>query len=90
MYNVYLLESEDLSIDLPNVWLWDIIDEYIYQYQSFCQYRTKLKGKTQSELQFLSKNKHVWDTKTVLTTLETLVQKSDIVKVLESEVTENK
>lgn len=24
---------------LPNLWLWDMVDEFVYQFQSFCQYR---------------------------------------------------
>ena len=26
-----LLDVEPLKIDLPDVWLWDIVDEFIYQ-----------------------------------------------------------
>lgn len=28
-----------MPLSLPNKWLWDIIDEFVYQFQSFCQYR---------------------------------------------------
>lgn len=24
---------------LPNLWLWDMVDEFVYQFQSFSQYR---------------------------------------------------
>lgn len=35
-------ESEPVPLALPNQWLWDIIDEFIYQFQSFCHYRSRL------------------------------------------------
>jgi hypothetical protein len=50
------LETESdlqLELDLPSQWLWDIIDEFIYQFQSFCQYRSKLKNKSEEELALL-------------------------------------
>jgi translation initiation factor 3 subunit L len=30
-----------------------MVDEFIYQFQSFCQYRAKLKQRTDQELAFL-------------------------------------
>ena len=30
---------------LPGCWIWDILDEFIYQYITFCFYKTKLSGK---------------------------------------------
>ncbi len=43
----------NVNMQLPNQWLWDMVDEFIYQFQSFCQYRAKLKQKTDHELAFL-------------------------------------
>ena len=34
-----LLLHSNVNMQLPNIWLWDMIDEFIYQFQSFCQYR---------------------------------------------------
>ena len=34
-----LLLHSNVNMQLPNQWLWDMIDEFIYQFQSFCQYR---------------------------------------------------
>jgi translation initiation factor 3 subunit L len=42
-----------VNMQLPNQWLWDMVDEFVYQFQSFCQYRAKLKNKTEDELQQL-------------------------------------
>lgn len=43
----------NVNMQLPNQWLWDMVDEFIYQFQSFCQYRAKLKQKTDQELAVL-------------------------------------
>jgi len=41
-------------MQLPNQWLWDMVDEFVYQFQSFCQYRAKMKNKTEQEIDLLS------------------------------------
>lgn len=40
---------------LPNSWLWAMVDEFLYQFQSFAQYRTKLAGKSAEEIELLKK-----------------------------------
>lgn len=42
-----------VNMQLPNQWLWDMVDEFVYQFQSFCQYRAKMKSKTEQEIEFL-------------------------------------
>ena len=34
-----------VELQLPEQWLWDIIDEFIYQFQSFCLWRQKTRSK---------------------------------------------
>lgn len=41
-------------MQLPNQWLWDMVDEFVYQFQSFCQYRAKMKSKTEQEIALLT------------------------------------
>ncbi len=48
LFNSILSAETPLKLDLPIQWLWDIIDEFIYQFQSFCQYRAKLVKKGQN------------------------------------------
>ena len=43
-----------VELELPEQWLWDIIDEFIYQYQVFCTWRSKVTTKTQDELIMLA------------------------------------
>ncbi|KAK7691455.1 hypothetical protein QCA50_004854 [Cerrena zonata] len=75
----YLLNSDGpVPLQLPEQWLWDIIDEFIYQFQSFCVWRTKVKSKTDEELQLLSEASQVWSSYSVLNVLYSLIQKSKI------------
>ncbi|KAJ3054540.1 hypothetical protein HDU99_007752, partial [Rhizoclosmatium hyalinum] len=65
-----------LDLELPNQWIWDIIDEFIYQFQAFCQWRSKgVKGK---EADVLKERPDVWNVLNVLNVLYSLIQKSTI------------
>ena len=59
-----------------------MIDEFIYQYQSFSHYASKLKNKSEEEIAALKAATGVWDTQAVLKSLESLVARSDIVEHL--------
>ena len=67
-----------MTLELPEQWLWDIIDEFIYQYQSFCVWRSKVKSKTDEEIVLLSDESQVWSSYSVLNVLYSLIQKSKI------------
>jgi len=50
-----LLDSDGpVNLALPDIWLWDIVDEFIYQFQSFCVWRAKVKTKNEEELAMLA------------------------------------
>ncbi|CAK5262274.1 unnamed protein product [Mycena citricolor] len=75
----YLLNSEGpVQLELPEQWLWDIIDEFIYQFQVFCSWRSRAKSKTEDELAMLSEGGPVWSSYSVLNVLYSLIQKSKI------------
>ncbi|CAG8626616.1 11523_t:CDS:10 [Dentiscutata erythropus] len=71
-----------VALELPNQWLWDIIDEFIYQFQSFCNYRNRLKNKTEEEIVLLRDNIQVWSCYSVLNVLYSLITKSRITEQL--------
>ncbi|KAL5019120.1 hypothetical protein ScPMuIL_004842 [Solemya velum] len=80
----YILNAEGpVQLELPNQWLWDIIDEFIYQFQSFSIYRSKVQKKTDDELDILKKNPKIWNVHSVLNVLHSLVEKSSINRQLE-------
>jgi len=82
LLNVILVGN--VNMQLPNGWLWDMIDEFIYQFQSFQQYRGRLSNKSPEELAMLRKCDNVWSTNSVLNYLQALVDKSGIVAQLSS------
>lgn len=41
-----------LYIQLPYEWLWDMVDEFVNQFQSFCEYRA-LQPKSQEDINLL-------------------------------------
>lgn len=92
----YILNSptdEPSDLELPNQWLWDIIDEFIYQFQSFCHFRAKLYASFPSsstassaatsvmspdDLTHVQSRPDVWNVLNVLNVLYSLIQKSNI------------
>lgn len=42
-------------MQLPNEWLWDMIDEFMYQFQAYHQYRGKISQHTPEEKELLQK-----------------------------------
>ncbi|GFH09297.1 eukaryotic translation initiation factor 3 subunit L, partial [Haematococcus lacustris] len=75
----------NVNMQLPNIWLWDMIDEFIYQFQSFCQYRVKTSSKSAEELELLKECGKVWTVLEVLNVLQALVDKSGIIAELEAD-----
>ncbi|KAI9106728.1 hypothetical protein K1719_022454 [Acacia pycnantha] len=74
-----------VTVQLPNQWLWDMVDEFVYQFQSFCQYRAKMKNKTEHEIAILKQYDKAWNVYGVLNYLQALVEKSSIIQILERE-----
>ena len=59
-YSPFVSDSDGpVPLELPEQWLWDIIDEFIYQFQSFCVWRSKVKSKTDDELMLLADGSQV-------------------------------
>ncbi|RWS10460.1 eukaryotic translation initiation factor 3 subunit L-like isoform X1 [Dinothrombium tinctorium] len=80
LFNLLLNAKEPIAIELPNQWLWDIIDEFIYQFQSFSLFRMKASAGKLSDYEMaqLKDNLKVWNVHSVLNVLHCLVDKSKI------------
>ncbi|KAK3705361.1 hypothetical protein LTR37_013334 [Vermiconidia calcicola] len=82
----FILNSEGpVDIELPSYyWAWDVIDEFIYQFNSFCSYRQRLAFQQSStsanedELTVLRENPNTWGCYSVLNVLYSLIQRSQI------------
>ena len=83
LFNYILNADGPAPLELPNQWLWDIIDEFIYQFLSFSQYCCKTTKKSEEEIDFLCSNPKIWNVHSVLNVLHSLVDKSNINRQLE-------
>lgn len=88
-----LLNNEDgpVPFELPNKWLWDIIDEFIYQFNQFAVYKSKLVSQKergeQGELKYVLEHNEVWSAYSVLNALYSLISRSQIVEQLKANKT---
>jgi len=62
-----------------------MLDEFVYQFQSFAQWRANPKGKSDEELDMLAEAQQIWSCYSVLNVLYSLVQKSQINEQLRAE-----
>lgn len=73
-----IIQQRNVNIQLPNVWLWDMIDEFLYQFQSYAQFKSRLSALGPNDLEILRANPGVWDSAEVLALLTQFVEKSNI------------
>ncbi|KAI4162808.1 MAG: hypothetical protein LQ342_003525 [Letrouitia transgressa] len=88
----YILNSDgpvDLEPPSP-FWAWDVIDEFIYQFESFCRYRTRVarnpnsSSSSEEDFTLLRDNPNTWGCYSVLNVLYSLIQRSQITDQLEA------
>merc|ERR1711962_1506524 len=75
LFNCILGAETPVVLELPNQWLWEIIDEFIYQFQHF---RGKLQKKSEKEMHILRQFPRTWDALQVLNVLHSMLDKSNI------------
>jgi translation initiation factor 3 subunit L len=67
-------------------WAWDVIDEFIYQFNTFSSYRMRIARQAstsnEEEVQVLRDNPNTWGCYSVLNVLYSLIQRSQIVEQL--------
>lgn len=78
LFNMILNSPGPVPIELPIDWLYNIIDEFVYQYASFCLWRSKVTGKNDEDREILAESSQVWSCYSVLNVLYSLIQKSRI------------
>ncbi|KAH8918952.1 hypothetical protein BT69DRAFT_1247020 [Atractiella rhizophila] len=78
IFNWILNSDSPVPMDLPPSWLYDIIDEFVYQFQSFVTWRSRVSKKTEEDIVILGDNPQVWSCYSVLNVLYSLIQKSKI------------
>ena len=58
-----------------------MVDEFVHQFQSFCQFRGKVKSRTLEEKQLIKAHPQVWDIASVIRILSLLSEKVDGVRI---------
>lgn len=77
-----IILSRNVNMKLPNVWLWDMIDEFLYQFQNFSQWKTRLSVRSPDDVEFIRTNPTVWSPEQVGQLLNQLADKAGIRKEL--------
>ncbi|KAI9907545.1 hypothetical protein PsorP6_016224 [Peronosclerospora sorghi] len=67
---------------LPSQWIFDIVNEFVYQYQSYSQFRARVASKSETEIALYQENLFIWDSSKVLGYLHALVRHSNVVERL--------
>jgi len=62
----HVLSGVDNATELSSQWVFDILHEFVYQFQSFCQYRTQNSGRSPEERELLEKSDACWSARAVL------------------------
>ncbi|GBP55920.1 Eukaryotic translation initiation factor 3 subunit L [Eumeta japonica] len=83
LFNYILSAETPVPLELPDQWLWELIDEFIYQFQSFAQYRSRTSKLSPAEIEALNTENKAWNVLCILNVLHSLVDKSNIKRQLE-------
>jgi len=79
LFNIVLgLTTEQPEFEVNSEWLWDMIDEFIYQFQAFHAYRHNLSALSIDAKKKLQSHPHVWAAFTVVRYLLALAQKGGL------------
>ncbi|KNC85232.1 hypothetical protein SARC_02567 [Sphaeroforma arctica JP610] len=78
LFNYILNPEGPVDLEMPTPWLWDIIDEFIYQFQAYCQFKSVHKGRSMQDVEHINNNPHIWDVQSVLKILYSVVEQSKI------------
>lgn len=82
----YIFLQKPMNLELPDIWLWELVDEFVYQFQNYTQYRARLSDKNEEEMEKLLEpnNTRVWNILCLLNVLHSLVDMSKIKQQLEA------
>ena len=75
LFNVLLSTTESFIV-ISTQWAYDIIQEFVYQFQSYCQYRLQ-HNRTEEELHTMEANKDAWSLPVVSIILNNVIRFSE-------------
>mmetsp|Transcript_3847 Transcript_3847/g.5141 ORF Transcript_3847/g.5141 Transcript_3847/m.5141 type:complete len:511 (+) Transcript_3847:127-1659(+) len=78
LFNILLgLTTEAPEFEIPAVWCWDMIDEFVYQFSTFHAYRNRA-DLSEEEKQMLEESPHEWSPVTVVRFLLSFADKGGV------------
>ncbi|CAD2083834.1 eukaryotic translation initiation factor 3 subunit L, putative [Plasmodium vinckei brucechwatti] len=81
-------DANDNVLVMPNVWIYDFLSEYIYQFQSMCHFKLELLNSPEENekgIDFVVKNPDVFESSIVLEVLHSLLLKGEFSTLPEEE-----
>ena len=66
------------EITISVQWGYDLIQEFVYQFQGFCQYRSQVGSRSNEEKEMLQANRDVWALPNVMAILNGMIRVSKI------------
>jgi translation initiation factor 3 subunit L len=79
IFRVIALDREE--INLPVLWIYDILDEFLYQFQTGCQWRAKIKAEDSLYQEIINNPEAIfWNLEEIHAILRELIEKSQILK----------
>ena len=79
IFRVIALDREEINI--PVLWIYDILDEFIYQFQNACQWRAKIKAEDSLYQEIINNpTSDFWNLEQIMEILRELIEKSQILK----------
>eukprot|EP01035_Chromulina_nebulosa_P021709 gene21709-28093_t len=72
----FLLATPNPEIALNTQWIYDLMVEFVYEFQGFCQYRSQLHQRTPDDIRLLSANVDAWTYPAVSKILNGLIKDS--------------
>jgi len=76
LFSLLLDGDAPADLALPNQWIWDLVDELIYQFQAWSMFRQRLKSKSAEEIAILKQRTDVWSVTSVLGMLHRLAERA--------------
>ena len=77
--------GNDFPYTLPLEWLFDLISEFVYQFQSYWQFHAKVEHMTEEDITNLEQHSEAWNPTTVIGYLDELQKRSMIKEAMMAE-----
>mmetsp|Transcript_12489 Transcript_12489/g.18870 ORF Transcript_12489/g.18870 Transcript_12489/m.18870 type:complete len:506 (+) Transcript_12489:79-1596(+) len=74
LFNILLSTQDPYFIKLTTQWAYDIVQEFVYQFQSFCQFRAQVGARSEEDLHTMEANKDAWSMPIVSNLLSSMIR----------------